>query len=228
VPSIQHSLDCPNPRCATPAALALCIRFARGFGLQLTPSGPQSVRWDDIHCLVCGHFSSPYATAHQEGRDLTDDANWLAAVDRALRQAKRGRLPQYLIEHELGVFDLLSMRRGVQRLAALSRVAAEGRTFPQVGLLRVAADAEVPEIFGLEHGEAESAPFARKVQVLGRLLGADATESVPRHCAYPDPHPAWFFYHDAAFVGLLHLEPNRSYRGTMTIDGCLQRLLHAG
>jgi hypothetical protein len=227
MPPKQQAIDCPNPACAAPAALALCIRFAQGFGLQIDATGPHSARWDDIHCLVCGHFSSPYAEARQEGRDLRADADWLAAVDRALVLAKRGRLVAYLEAHELGLFDLLAMRQAVQRLRALSAMAPAQQAFPHVGLLRVDADMALPDIFGVAHGEAESEPFARKVRVLGRLLGAEAAETAPRHCASSEPSPSWFFYHDAAFIGLLRLESNRSYRGTLTIDGCLDRLLHA-
>lgn len=224
----QQAIDCPNPFCAAPAALGLCTRFRHGFGLQIGADGPRSARWDDTHCLVCGHFSTPYANARQDGRDLRTDATWLAAVDRALRQAKRGRLTAYLEEHELGVFDLLAMRQAVQRLRDLSDMLPMHSMFPHVGLLRVHAEAELPDIFGVAHGEAESEPFARKVQVLGRLLGADTAQTSPRHCTSSEPNPAWFFYCDRSFIGLLCLEPNRSYRGTLTIDGCLDRLLHAG
>lgn len=228
MPLIQQAIDCPNSTCATPAALALCTRFTYAFGMQIDPEGARSARWDDVHCLVCGHFSSPYASgARQDGRDVSDDATWLGSVDRALRQAKRGRLPGYLEQHELGLADLLAMRKSVQRLAVLECAAAEGHAFPHVGVLRVSTEAELPDIFGVAHGEAESEPFARKVHVLGRLLGADTAETEPRHCAFPESHSSWFFYHDDSFVGLLCLEPNRSYRGNLTIDGCLQRLLRA-
>ncbi|HWE64232.1 MAG TPA: hypothetical protein VHB98_21175 [Chloroflexota bacterium] len=228
MPPMQQAIDCPNLSCATPAALALCIRFAHGFGLQIDATGPHSARWDDIHCLVCGHFSTPYASARQEGRSLLADDTWLVAIDRALRQTKRGRLIDYLTANELDLHDLLAMRQAVQRLSALTELLPTQRRFPHVGLLHVAAEAEVPDMFGVEHGEAESEPFARKVQVLGRLLGADAAETTPRHCTCNEPHPSWFFYHRDAFIGLLCLEPNRSYRGTLTIDGCLSRLLRAG
>ncbi len=226
--SRQELIDCPNPACATPAALALCMRFAQGFGLQLAVGGAKAARWDDIHCLVCGHFSSPYAEARQEGRDLRLDRDWLVAVDRALTQAKRGRLYQYLETHELGLMDLLAMRRAVQGLRSLTAMTAAGPTFPHVGLLRVRADADLPDTFGIAHGEVESEPFARKVRVLGRLLGAATAETAPRHCTTTGSQPAWFFYSDESFIGLLYLSPNRSYRGTLTIDGCLDRLLHAG
>jgi hypothetical protein len=227
MPPRQEAIDCPNSACAVPAALELCIRFAHGFGVQIEASGPRSARWDDVHCLVCGHFSSPYASAHQDGRDLRSDSAWLAAVDRALRQAKRSRLSEYLEEHDLGITDLLAMRHGVQGLRFLEHMAASGPSFPQVGLLRVPAEMELPDMFGVSHGEAESEPFARKVRVLGRLLGAEAAETAPRHCTRHDAQPAWFFYGSDSFIGLLCLEPNRSYRGTLTIDGCLDRLLHA-
>lgn len=228
MPPTQQAIDCPNPSCATPAALDLCARFTRGFGLQIDATGPHSARWDDVHCLVCGHFSTPYASAHHEGRDLRGDDAWLVAVDRALRQARGRRLIQYLVENQLGVRDLLAMRQAVQRLRALDAAMSEQRLFPHVGLLRIAAEAELPDMFGVAHGEAESEPFARKVQVLGRLLGADVAETAPRHCARNEPHPSWFFYQQEMFIGLLCLEPNRTYRGTMTIDGCLSRLLRAG
>lgn len=227
MPATQQAIDCPNRHCATPAALALSTRFALGFAVQIDATGPHSARWDDIHCLVCGHFSTPYATARQEGRDLQADDAWLMAVDRALRQAKRGRLLDYLAANDLGLLDLLAMRRATQRLRALADLAPEQRLFPHVGVLRVAADAELPDMFGVAHGEAESEPFARKVQVLGRLLGADVAETTPRHCASSEPYPTWCFYQHDAFIGLLCLGPNRSYRGTLTIDGCLNRLLHA-
>ncbi len=225
--SHEHAIACPNPACAVPAALALCTRFEHGFGLQLDTAGAHAARWDDVHCLVCGHFSSPYAQVRRDGRDLRDDAAWLAAVDRALRQAKRGRLLDYLVEWQLSLHDLLAMRRAVRGLRVLEAMADGTLSFPQVGLLRVAATADLPDMFGVAHGEGESEPFARKVRVLGRLLGAVAAETVPRHCRSSHPEPSWFFYSDADFIGLLSLRPNRSYRGTMTIDGCLDRLLHA-
>jgi hypothetical protein len=224
----EQAIDCPNPNCAAPAALALCTRFSHGFGLQLDADGPKAVRWDDVHCLVCGHFSSPYVQAREPGRDLSSDPAWLIAVDRALLQAKRGRLHSYLQEHDLSLTDLLAMRQAVQGLRHLLDLAAAAPPFPQVGMLRIAASTPLPEMFGVAHGEAESEPFVRKVRLLGRLLGAVAAETSPRHCTSSQPLPTWFFYSDAAFIGLLALSPNRSYRGTMTIDGCLERLLHAG
>lgn len=224
----EQAIDCPNPCCAVPAAVALCARFSHGFGLQLDATGLRAARWDDIHCLVCGHFSSPYAQARQPGRDLSGDAEWLVAVDRALLHAKRGRLSAYLRQHELSVFDLVAMRHAVQGLRNLNDMAAAAPSFPQVGMLRVQAALLLPEMFGVAHGEAESEPFARKVRVLGRLLGAVAAETAPRHCASTQQDLTWFFYSDAAFIGLLALAPNRDYRGTMTIDGCLDRLLRAG
>lgn len=223
----QQPIDCPNDACATPAALGLCIRFAHGFGIQFGAEGAQAARWDDIHCLVCGHFSSPYASARQQGADLRADSRWLAALGHALRQCGQGTLSTYLMEHELGLADLLAMRRGVLGVRFLEGLSAAAPGFPQVGLLRARADMDLPEQFGVAHGEAESEPFARKVRVLGRLLGAEEAITMPRHCAPSDPQPGWFFYHEQAFIGLLRLEPNRSYRGTLTIDGCLDRLLHA-
>ena len=227
MPQVQQPIDCPNSACAVPAALELCIRFTHGFALQLGATGAQSARWDDTHCLVCGHFSSPYAAARQEGRDLRDNAAWLKAVDRALLQAKRGRLVEYLRAHEMGLADLLAMRHAVQGLRDLQAMASVAPTFPQVGLLRFPASLELPDTFGVAHGEGESEPFARKVHVLGRLVGAADAETAPRHVTRSEPGPAWFFYNQDSFVGLLCLEPNRSYRGTLTIDGCLDRLLHA-
>jgi hypothetical protein len=223
----QQPVDCPNPNCSTPAALGLCIRFANGFGLQLDADGAHAGRWDDIHCLVCGHYSSPYASNDREGRDLRADANWLTALDRALIYAKRGRLLGYIREHSLGFADLLAMRHAVQGLRSLEAMAGAAPAFPHVGVLRVHADMQVPDQFGVAHGEAESEPFARKVHVLGRLLGAQSAESAPRHIRGATSQPAWFFYSDVDFIGLLCLQPNRSYRGTLTIDGCLDRLLHA-
>lgn len=223
----QQPIDCPNPTCSTPATLGLCIRFANGFGLQLDADGVHAGRWDDIHCLVCGHYSSPYASGRHEGRDLHADADWLSALDHALVQAKRGRLLSYVREQHLGFADLLAMRQAVQGLRSLAAMASAGPSFPQVGVLRVQAEMQVPDTFGVAHGEAESEPFARKVRVLGRLLGARSAEPTPRYCTGSTPQPAWFFYNEAAFIGLLCLEPNRTYRGTLTIDGCLDRLLHA-
>jgi len=228
VSSTQQYVDCPNPACAAPAMLELCTRFTQGFGLQLDAQGPSCVRWDDTHCLICGHFSSPYAKRRQGGHDLYDDADWLAAVDRALLQTKRERLPAYLEAQELGMLDILAMRHAVGQLRILSDMDTVQPRFPQVALLRADVAMALPDAFGVAHGEAESEPFARKVRVLGRLLGADASETAPRHCTPSTSHPSWFFYHDAAFIGLLCLEPNRTYRGTLTIDGCLNRLLHAG
>jgi hypothetical protein len=202
------------------------MRFANGFGIQIGADGAHGARWDDVHCLVCGHFSSPYASARRQGEDLGADSRWLKALARALRQCGQGTLSAYLIEKELGLVDLLAMRRGVLGLRVLEGMSA-APGFPQVGLLRAHADLELPERFGVAHGEAESEPFARKVRVLGRLLGAEEAATAPRHCTPSDPQPGWFFYHQDAFVGLLRLEPNRSYRGTLTIDGCLNRLLHA-
>ena len=228
MPPVQQPIDCPNPACAAPAALNLCARFARASGLQLGPDGPSSARWDDTHCLVCGHFSSPYAENRNDGIAFATDAAWLAGVDRALLQAARGRLHTYLEAQQLGLADLLAMRRGVGRLRALRELTASQPGFPQVGLLRGQPHAVVPERFGVAHGEAESEPFARKVLVLGRLLGGDAAEQAPRHCLPGLPHTGWYFYDGDAFIGLLHVQPNRDYRGTLTIDGCLDRLLHAG
>lgn len=228
MPPTQHAIDCPNPHCSAPAALGLCTRFARGFGLEIDASGPHSARWDDVHCLVCGHFSTPYASARQDGRDLRADDAWLAAVDRALRLAKRGRLAPYLEANQLGIVDLFAMRRAVQRLRTFAALAPQERAFPHIGLLRVAAGAQLPEMFGVAHGEAESEPFERKVHVLGRLLGADTAETSPRLCASSEPRRTWYFYRSAALIGMLALAPNRSYRGTLTIDGCLTRLLQAG
>ena len=228
MPAVQHFIDCPNPACATPAALRLCTRFAVGLGLQIGRDGARSTRWDDTHCLVCGLFSSPYTQTSRPGRELRAAVSWLAALDRALTTAKRGRLAPYLEDNELGIADLLAMRQAVQRLHALTSYQAGDHAFPHVGLLRVPAATDVPDTFGVAHGEAESAGFARKVQVLGRLLGAQSAETAPRHCAPGDSHFGWFFYGDDDFIGLLTLVPNRGYRGTMTIDGCLNRLLHAG
>ena len=222
----QQLIDCPNDACATPAALGLTSCFTHGFGIQLDADGAHAARWDDIHCLVCGHFSTPYASARREGADLGADSRWLAALDRALRQSGLGALSEYLMEKGLGLADLLAMRHRVLGLRSLAEMSAMTPGFPQVGLLRVHADLEVPEMFGVAHGEAESEPFARKVRVLGRLLGAEAAETAPRYCATGDTKSGWFFYHDAEFVGLLRVEPNRAYRGTLTIDGCLDRLLH--
>jgi hypothetical protein len=204
------------------------MRFANGFGIQIEADGAHGARWDDIHCLVCGHFSSPYAEARREGSDLRPNGVWLAALSRALRQSGQGALSTYLMEHGLGLADLLAMRRRVLGLRALAAMSAAMPGFPQVGLLRIPTDPDVPDIFGVAHGEAESEPFARKVRVLGRLLGAEAAETAPRHCAASDTTSGWFFYHEAEFVGLLRVEPNRAYRGTLTIDGCLDRLLHTG
>jgi len=223
----QQATDCPNPGCAAPAALGLCTRFTQGFGLQIDAGGSRSGRWDDVHCLVCGHFSTPYAQARHDGKDLLAGEAWLAAVDRALRQAKRGRLLGYLEAERLSMADLLSMRQAVQRLRALHDMAPRRPAFPEVALLRVGIRTAVPEMFGVAHGEGESEPFDRKVRVLGRLLGADAAEAQPRHVRRVAAQAGWFFYQGDAFIGLLALGPNRSYRGTLTIDGCLDRLLHA-
>lgn len=228
MPPVQQLIDCPNPACATPAALGLCTRFAVGLGLQLGRDGARSARWDDTHCLVCGLFSSPYTQTSRPGRDLRDTVAWLAALDRALATAKRGRLLAYLEDNELGIADLLAMRQAVRRLHILALYQVADHAFPHIGLLRVQAVTDVPDTFGVAHGEAESEGFARKVQVLGRLLGARSAETAPRHCTPGEPHFGWFFYGDEEFIGLLTLEPNRGYRGTMTIDGCLNRLLHAG
>ncbi|HVA92025.1 MAG TPA: hypothetical protein VNL71_19535 [Chloroflexota bacterium] len=223
----QQLIDCPNDACATPAALGLTSCFTHGFGIQLDADGAHAARWDDIHCLVCGHFSTPYASARREGADLGADSRWLAALDRALRQSGLGALSEYLMEKGLGLPDLLAMRHGVLGLRSLADMSAAAPGFPQVGLLRVRAELGMPEMFGVAHGEGESEPFARKVRVLGRLLGAEEAETAPRHCAPSDSQPGWFFYHTDSFVGLLRLEPNRTYRGTLTIDGCLGRLLRA-
>jgi hypothetical protein len=223
----QSAIDCPNPACATPAVLGLCTRFSQGFGLQLGVRGTSPARWDDTHCLVCGHFSSPYAAAHNPGRDLREDREWLAAVERALSQTRAERLSTYLAIHEMGIYDLLAMRNAVQGLRELSAMAASAPKFPHVGVLRVQCDTELPDVFGIDHGEAESEPFARKVRVLGRLLGAGSAETSPRHCMRQGSPPAWYFYSDRSFIGLLDLEPNRGYRGHITIDGCLERLLHS-
>jgi hypothetical protein len=224
----QQAIDCPNDRCAVPASLGLCMRFANGFGIQIEADGAHGARWDDTHCLVCGHFSSPYAEARREGNDLSSNGAWLAALTRALRQSGHGELSAYLINHGLGLADLLAMRRCVLGLRSLVAISAAVPGFPQVGLLRIPADQDLPDMFGVAHGEAESERFARKVRVLGRLLGAEAAETTPRHCAGGDTKSGWFFYHDTEFVGLLRVEPNRAYRGTLTIDGCLDRLLHTG
>ncbi|HVC79083.1 MAG TPA: hypothetical protein VNL35_01085 [Chloroflexota bacterium] len=224
----QQPIDCPNDACATPAALGLTACFTNGFGIQIEADGAHTARWDDVHCLVCGHFSTPYAGTRRKGDDLGPDSRWLAALGRTLRQCGHGALSEYLMEKGLGLADLLAMRHRVLGLRSLADMSAMAPGFPQVGLLRVHADLEVPEMFGVAHGEAESEPFARKVRVLGRLLGADEAETSPRHCAPSDPQPGWFFYHTDSFVGLLRLEPNRTYRGTLTIDGCLGRLLRAG
>lgn len=225
--SVQQGIDCPNLACATPAALGLCTRFAVGLGLQIGRDGTESGRWDDTHCLVCGLFSSPYAQTSHPGRDLRSPVAWLSAVDRALVTAKRGRLDAYLEANELGIADLLAMRQAVRRLQVFAAYGPSDHGFPHIGLLRVGAAADVPDTFGVAHGEAESEGFARKVQVLGRLLGARSTETSPRLCAPSEPHFGWYFYRDEDFIGLLTLAPNRGYRGTMTIDGCLNRLLHA-
>jgi len=222
----QIAVSCPNPFCAAPASLGLCTRFASGFGLQLGQGGTRSARWDDTHCLVCGHFSSPYSGPDRQGSDLRSDANWLQAVDRALVQTVPSGLASFLAARDLGVHDLLAMRHAVQGLRDLDVLAATVPGFPQVGLLRVFAGMDLPDRFGVSHGEAESEPFARKVRVLGRLLGATSAEGSPRYCAGYEPPPSWYFYADDAFIGLLHLEPNRGYRGQLTIDDCLSRLLH--
>ena len=227
MPTMQQATDCPNPCCATPAALGLCTHFSQGLGLQINAGGSISGRWDDVHCLVCGHFSTPYAQARHEGKDLLTGDAWLAALDRALRQAKRGRLLEYLGAERLNMADLLSMRQAVQRLRALHDLAPHRPAFPEVALLRVGVREAVPEMFGVAHGEGESEPFDRKVRVLGRLFGADAAEAQPRHVSRVATQTGWFFYQGDAFIGLLALGPNRSYRGTLTIDGCLDRLLHA-
>lgn len=226
-PHLQ-AIDCPNDACAVPASLGLCMRFANGFGIQIEADGAHGARWDDVHCLVCGYFSSPYAGVHREGDDLRANSAWLTALARALRLSGHGALSEYLMEQGLGLTDLLAMRRCVLGLRALAEMSAAVPGFPQVALLRVHADLELPDIFGVAHGEAESEPFARKVRVLGRLVGAETAETTPRHCAAGDGKPGWFFYHETEFVGLLRVEPNRAYRGTLTIDGCLDRLLHAG
>jgi hypothetical protein len=127
----------------------------------------------------------------------------------------------------MGVYDLLAMRHAVRGLRELSAMVASAPNFPHVGVLRVQSEMELPEMFGVDHGEAESEPFARKVRVLGRLLGAPRAETSPRYCLRYESHPAWYFYSDDSFIGLLSLEPNRGYRGHVTIDGCLDRLLHA-
>jgi hypothetical protein len=227
MPPNQFAIDCPNPACATPAALSLCTRFAQGFGLQLDASGTRSARWDDTHCLVCSHFSSPYASANHPGRDLRSDLDWLKAVERALAQSRAERLSAFLALHDMGVYDLLAMRHAVQGLRDLSEMVAAAPNFPHVGKLHFHHDVGLPELFGVDHGEAESEPFARKVRVLGRLIGAPSAETAPRHCLRQEPRPAWYFYSDDDFIGLLSLEPNRGYRGHVTIDGCLDRLLHA-
>jgi hypothetical protein len=223
---MQASIDCPNPCCAAPALLDLCVRFSNGFGLQVGQGQTRAARWDDTHCLVCGQFSSPYAGVERKGQDLRSDSEWLHAVEHGLVQARATGLSSFLALHDMGVYDLLAMRYAVQGLRDLQEMAAAAPTFPQVGRLRVQRTADLPEMFGISHGEAESDPFVRKVRVLGRLLGAQSAETSPRHCKGAEAHPAWYFYTDSAFIGLLHLEPNRGYRGHVTIDGCLDRLLH--
>ena len=225
--SSQVTIDCPNPKCAAPAALALCTRFSTGFGLQVSGARMETSRWDDTHCLVCGYFSSPYTGIDRPGRDLASDPVWLAAVDRALGQARRTGLSPFLAMHDLDSRDLLAMRRASQGLRMLREMLAATPSFPQVGVLHVQTDADVPEVFGLEHGEAESVPFARKVRVLGRLLGAQSTEPTPRHCMTSEGHPTWYFYDRETFMGLLSVDRNRGYHGSDTIDGCLDRLLRA-
>ena len=60
------------------------------------------------------------------------------------------------------------------------------------------------------------------------MNGPDETvRNPPAGLAPGSAGPAWFFYGDSSFIGMLCLEPNRTYRGTLTIDGCLDRLLHA-
>jgi hypothetical protein len=225
--SREVATDCPNPNCATPAALGMCVRFSTGFGLQVSGGHMEASRWDDTHCLVCGQFSSPYTGIERPGRDLTSDPAWLLAVDRALLQTRRGGLAIFLALHELDSQDLLAMRRAGQGLRMLQDLLATTPSFPQVGLLRVQTAADVPAIFGVAHGEAESEPFASKVRVLGRLLGAQSAESMPRHCSASDTHPTWYFYTRDAFVGLLSVDRNRDYHGSETIDVCLDRLLRA-
>ncbi len=187
----------------------------------------EASRWDDTHCLVCGHFSSPYTGIERLGRDLNSDSAWLSAVDRALHQARKAGLGVFLAMHDLDSHDLLAMRRATQGLRTLRDMLESVPSFPQVGLLRVQIDADVPGVFGVAHGEAESEPFARKVRVLGRLLGAQSAESAPRHCAGVEAHLSWYFYDRDTFMGLLSVDRNRGYRGSETIDGCLDRLLHA-
>jgi hypothetical protein len=187
----------------------------------------EATRWDDTHCLVCGHFSSPYTGIERPGRDLTADSAWLAAVDRALRQARRAGLAVFLAMNDLDSRDLLAMRRASQGLRMLHELLASTPSFPQVGLLRIQTEADVPDIFGVAHGEAESAPFASKVHVLGRLLGAQSAESAPRHCTASEPHPTWYFYDRDMFMGLLSVDRNRDYHGSETIDACLGRLLRS-
>jgi hypothetical protein len=224
----QRSVDCPNPTCAAPAALALCTRFASGFGVRIGGAGLSPARWDDTHCLVCGHFSSPYSQTKQPGASLESDRDWLDAVDRALVLARSQHLSSFLAFHDMGVYDLLAMRHAVRGLRDLHEMSALAPTFPHVGLLRGSAGAPFPQVFGVAHGEAESEPFARKVRVLGRLLGANSAETSPRYCTGPEQGTAWYFYGESEFIGLLRLEHNRGYRGHVTIDGCLDRLLNAG
>ncbi len=187
----------------------------------------EASRWDDTHCLVCGHFTSPYTGIERTGRDLTADHAWLLAVDRALRQARRGDLAVFLAMHDLDSRDLLAMRRACTGLRLLHEMLASTPSFPQIGLLRVQTDADLPEVFGVAHGEAESEPFARKVCVLGRLLGAQSAEPAPRHCSASEAHPSWYFYDRDTFMGLLTVDRNRGYHGSETIDACLDRLLRA-
>jgi hypothetical protein len=222
----QSARDCPSSRCAAPAVLGLCTCFAHGFGLRVSGGGVGAARWDDTHCLICGHFSSPYAGVERLGSDLRDDTAWLQAVEHALAQARLGSLAGFLARQEIGRPDLLAMRRGVRGLRELRQMTARPE-FPQIGRLSVGAAMNMPPVFGLAHGEAESEPFARKVRVLARLLGAGSAETAPRHCRAGEGRPAWYFYGGESFVGLLSLEPNRDYRGKLTIDGCLDRLLHA-
>jgi hypothetical protein len=224
--SKQVAIDCPNSRCAVPTALALCTRFSSGFGLQLSEGRMEASRWDDTHCLICGLFSSPYTGIERPGRDLTVDSTWLAAVDHALQQVRRSGLAVFLAMHDLDSHDLLAMRRATQGLRVLHDMMASTPSFPQVGVLRVQSDADLPDVFGVAHGEVESEPFARKVRVLGRLLGAQSAEQAPRHCAGSAAHPSWYFYDQDTFMGLLRVDRNRGYHGHATIDACLDRLLH--
>jgi hypothetical protein len=195
--------------------------------MRIGHAGVSPARWDDTHCLICGHFSSPYAKTKEPGVNLASDREWLEAVERALALARSEHLSSFLALHEMGVYDLLAMRHAVQGLRDLSEMSALAPGFPQVGLLRGSTDVAFPAIFGVAHGEAESEPFARKVRVLGRLLGARSAETTPRYCKGTQQGPAWYFYGESEFIGLLRLEPNRGYRGHITIDGCLDRLLHA-